>query len=131
MKSALSISLLVLVITILCLVPINASLLEHHQQCSKLDNDFENGTIEPWIDLSEGGTRWVLGFYTDQTIEIKPPPPANSGEYFLWLEQSSFRTFGIGLLSTPQFVAFPGDQLLFSYWIYAEFKEFNNIQVSI
>lgn len=128
MKSVLNVSLLLIV----SFVPINASL--EHNQCPSFDNDFENGTIEPWFDLSEDGTRWVLdntdSFENHQAIKMKPPPPINNGEYFLWLEQS-FRTFGIGLLSTPQFIAFPGDQLLFSYWIYAEFKEFNNIQVSI
>ena len=97
----------------------------------EFDNDFEDGSIAPWIDQSELGTGWALnemlasGLFTNGAIQPPPPP---SGKRFLWLKHD-FMIFDIGILSTENFVAFPGDKFQFSYWISSQYSYFNNIQV--
>ena len=100
-----------------------------------LDNDFEDGSIAPWIDQSEAGTRWVLNDISPVSATnnrnimetIQPPPPLN-GKRFLLLKHD-LSIFDVGILSTENFVASPGDRVQFSYWISSQYSHFNNIQV--
>lgn len=97
-----------------------------------LSNDFENKTLIPWVDASEDGTFWTIGSFSVGNINAKSnfisPPPTNDGKYFIYLT-NAFDQFGVGILQTESFVALPGDQLGFSYWIYSALPQFNNIQV--
>ncbi len=98
----------------------------------EFDNDFEDGSIAPWIDQSERGTGWVLNemesvLATNGDIQAPPPP---SGKRFISLKHD-FMIFDIGILSTENFVAFPGDKFQFSYWISSQYSYFNNIQVDL
>jgi len=77
----------------------------------KLDNDFEEGIVAPWLDLSEGGTRWVIKTSSSDSgrtgkNRILPSPPPLMGKKFLFLEQN-LNTFDFGTLSTTNFVALP------------------------
>jgi len=97
------------------------------------DNDFEEGTLAPWMDLSEGGTCWVIetissnsGSNGRNTIQLPSPPPI--GKYFLLMKQE-LKTFDIGTLSSTNFIAFPGDQIQFSFWISSTWSNFHNLQV--
>ena len=83
--------------------------------------DFENGTIEPWYDCSEVGTRWIIQNNSSPTNEMRtfqqsPPAPPNNGRYFLLLKHE-LNGFGIGQLNSPTFLAHPGDRIAFSYWL--------------
>lgn len=103
-------------------------------QQPELDQNFENGTMEPWVDCSENGTQWVIQkMSTAWGNEISKsriiPPPLESGTHYLWLKQD-FEIFGFGVLSSPKFLAYPGDELQFSFWIHSSFECFNNLQAS-
>lgn len=52
------------------------------------DNDFEEGSIAPWIDQLERGTTWVPNEIASDLLtdgSIQPPPPPN-GNHFIWLK---------------------------------------------
>jgi len=99
-----------------------------------IDNSFENGTINPWTDCSEDGTRWAIESNFSWTngngrsqMQVAPqPPPLNHGKYFILLK-NDWTIFGIGILSSPYFVAYPGDEIMFSYWLHSTY--FSNIEV--
>lgn len=101
---------------------------QHH-----FDNDFEEGTVAPWVDISQGGTRWAViasssdSWKTGKVPILLPPPPA-TGNKFIWLEHD-LETFDMGTLSTTNFIALPGDKVQFSYWISSTWSQFNNLQV--
>ncbi len=99
-----------------------------------LDNNFENRSLQPWMDCSENGAQWTIEdistWNNERIIESKQaPPPMNNGTNYLWLKQD-FETFGIGILSSPSFLAFPGDEMKFSFWIQSAFQNFNNLEVT-
>jgi len=77
--------------------------------------DFENGTIEPWADISQDGTRWSISNASTFGNEVgsihQPPPSANDGTNFLELKPTNIHTFGIGELKMTGILAKPGDQL--------------------
>jgi len=103
-------------------------------QLLDIDNSFENETLSPWTDCSEDGAEWIIGNMSSSRIERNEkeisPPIVESGAHYLWL-QHDLETFGIGILISPTFLAFPGDEIKFSFWIHSSFKHFNNIQASI
>ncbi len=99
----------------------------------QFDNDFEEGTVAPWVDLSEGGTRWAIKASSSDSEKTKknaflPPPPPLTGKNFLVLEQD-FHIFDFGTLSTTNFIALPGDTIQFSYCMSSSWSQFNNLQV--
>ena len=99
----------------------------------QFDNDFEDGSVAPWVDLSEGGTRWAIktsssdSWRNEKNQILLPPPPLN-GKNFLHLEQD-LNTFDFGTFSTTNFIALPGDKIQFSYFISSTWSQFNNLQV--
>lgn len=98
-----------------------------------LDNDFENGTIEPWVDFSQDGTRWNIRnattFENEVDTNYQPPPSLNGGTNFLQINPNKMNTFGLGELRITEILAMPGDQLKFSYWIRSRYSWLNNLQV--
>lgn len=98
------------------------------------DNDFEKGSIEPWVDLSQDGTQWLIRSFNQWKGEgnsIQPQSSINNGKYFIQLDNTDINTvFGIGQLSTTSFTAYPGDKIQFSYWIASKKPQFTNIQVT-
>jgi len=54
---------------------------------SFLDNDFENGTLNPWRDYSDDGARWIIEQTTSHIVQnpedlrSAPPPPVNGVSY--------------------------------------------------
>ena len=100
-----------------------------------VDNNFENGTISPWTDCSEDGARWVIENHSSwmngngrSQLQTVPQPP-NNGKYFILLKHD-LKIFGIGILSSPYFIAYPGDEITFSYWLHSTYRHFNNIEVT-
>ena len=99
----------------------------------KLDNDFEEGIVAPWLDLSEGGTHWAIESSSTEMNEKNTgqrPLPPTTGKYFLLLKHD-LNTFDLGTLSTANFVALSGDKVQFSYWIASTYFQFQNLQVQI
>lgn len=100
----------------------------------EFDNDFEDGSITPWLDLSEGGTQWTIecshpDYMKNKKDETKQPPPPQTGKYFLSLKHADLKTFDVGILSTTNLIAFPGDMVQFSYCISSTWSQFHNLQV--
>lgn len=99
------------------------------------DNDFEDGSIAPWMDLSEPGTMWLVDEISSDPPAngmegtLQPPPPP-TGKHLLWLKHD-LNTFAVGTLSTQSFIAAPGDMVQFSYWISSKYSQFHNIEASL
>lgn len=98
----------------------------------ELSNDFERKTLKPWVDASEDGSFWAIGSFSAEENNMKSsfisPPPAKDGKYFIYLK-NYFDVFGVGILQTENFIALPGDQLSFSFWMYSALSQINNIKV--
>lgn len=98
-----------------------------------LDNSFENQILEPWIDLSESETHWIIECISSCTsnetnmIQGIPLPPTD-GHYVLQLKYD-LESFDVGILSSPTFLAYPGDEIKFFYYIRSNYSHFNNIEV--
>lgn len=99
-----------------------------------IDNDFEDGAVAPWVDLSEGGARWVIRSLAvgslGNLISTNQPPLPPPGNHYLCLEFDS-STFDIGILSTENIIVTPEDTIQFSYCIYSQYNQFQNIQVKV
>ncbi len=98
-----------------------------------LDNNFENQTLEPWSDSSENGTEWMIACTfscTNDTNMIQDIPfPPTGGHYVLQLKYD-LKSFDVGILSSPIFLAYPRDEIKFFYFIRSEYSHFNNIEVN-
>lgn len=92
-----------------------------------LDTNFDSGSMRPWLDVSKdkSSARWAVEDVSSD--ESQCPPPTDKGGKYLSLKRQN--TFGVAVLRSPTFMAFPGDVLTFSYWIRSRHPGFNNIQV--
>lgn len=98
-----------------------------------LNNDFEDGEVAPWKDLSEGGAHWAIksmtiGPWENVVMATDLQPTLPSQNHVLSLE-FDLETFDIGILSTTDFTASPGDTIQFSYCSYSQYNQFQNIEV--
>ena len=98
-----------------------------------LDNNFENQTLEPWVDSSENGTLWIIeciSSCTDETSMIQDIPlPPTDGHHVLLLKYD-LKSFDVGILSSPIFLAYPRDEIKFLYYIRSDYSHFNNIEAT-
>lgn len=102
------------------------------KQSYYLNNDFEDGEVAPWMDLSEGRTYWALKSMTvgpwENAMSTNPTPTLPTENHVLFIEFDS-ETFDIGILSTTDLIASPGDTIQFSYCIYSQYNQFQTIEV--
>lgn len=83
-----------------------------------------------WQDQSQDGARWIIDSseYQEKESSSGHPPHPSTGRFCLLLKSSS-ACFSVGILSSAMFVAIPGDEIQFDYWITSKYPELNNIQV--
>ena len=99
-------------------------------------NDFEDGTIEPWMDYSTDDTvQWRIEDAQNPTSEVynPAPKPINGGHRFLRVNRDPFYlTSGMAVLYSQIFTLVPGEaaRITFSFWIRSKRPQGNNLQVN-
>lgn len=98
-----------------------------------IDNNFENQNLEPWVNSSENGTKWIIeciSSCTNETSMVQDIPlPPTDGHCVLQLKYD-LKSFDVGILSSPVFLAYPRDEIKFFYFIRSEYSHFNNIEAT-
>ena len=85
---------------------------------SDLSNDFENGGLSPWIDISPGSIFWKVENYSSPIeANYTAPKPKNGTNYLRINRGTSNLTAGLAIIKSPLFTAQPGDEVSFSFWI--------------
>ena len=93
------------------------------------DKDFEDGSLGPWYDDSDGAVHWEVEDI-DSPLETNNPAPtpldASSKHARLVRVQSEFNP---AVLRSPKFQAVPGDQVSFAFWVRSRYPKGNSLQV--
>lgn len=100
-------------------------------RASALDKDFEDGRLSPWYDTSANFMHWLV---EDSSTPLEPtnpaPPPLNSGtKYIRAGDRAGTVELNSLILRSPEFVAVPGDEVSFSFWIRSRRLRGNSLQV--
>lgn len=100
-----------------------------------VDEDFEgNFPNDNWFEESEkGGYRWAQESYSNQCEkdnQVPTPPGGKFRHLRLWRCDVASSHFGVARLRSREFVASPGDRLVFIYWIRSTYLHFTNLQVT-
>lgn len=96
---------------------------------SLLDNDFEDGRLGIWYDSSPNQMNWQIEDFDSPTEIDNPAPEPDYGTKYLRVHKNG--EFGLGrvVLNSEVFLAEPGDEIHFSFWIRAKYAATNNLQV--
>lgn len=103
------------------------------RELAEIGEDFEG--IFPnskWYEESEeGGYRWAQESDDEPCEKDNPVPNPLKGNHHLRLWRCDVPAchFGVAKLHSRNFVAFPGDKLVFTYWIRSRYLHFTNLQV--
>jgi len=100
---------------------------------NRLNNDFENNGVFPWVDESQSGVRWEIenGASLWETENVAPQP-LDGRNYLRVHRGKSFSSFGVAVLRS-QIFALPECQndFSFSFWIRSKWPQFTNLEVII
>lgn len=94
-----------------------------------LDNDFESGSISPWMDESPGNVDWQIEKFSSPSETNSPVPPQSSGGSYLRATRNAYLSSGLAVFSTPNFTAYPGDKVSFDFWIRSKYPQGNSLEV--
>ena len=95
-----------------------------------LNNDFENGTMSPWCDQSNGQVHWkVESFDTPFDLDSPGPQPFDGSQYLRAVRNANLQS-GLTILNSPSFTALPGDLVSFSFWIRSRRLQGNTLEVN-
>jgi len=93
-----------------------------------LNNNFESGAADPWYDSSPNTVHWVVEDFSTP-IEDYPPPTLSTGTKYLRANRDK-ATPGQLILRTVTFMAFPGDEFSFNFWIRSKYTGGNTLEVT-
>ncbi len=98
-----------------------------------MDNNFESGTIFPWIDQSNTAVKWKIeNRNSPWEPDNKAPLPLNGSNY-LRVDRGTSLAFGVAILRSPVFRLLPGTSnnfFSFSFWIRSKWPQFTNLEVT-
>lgn len=98
-----------------------------------LDNNFEDGSMNPWSDASSGYVAWQVE-ETSRPFEANSSAPSNSASTrHLRVNRVAITgtvESGLSVLKSIAFTALPGDQISFDFWIRSKRLEANNLEVN-
>lgn len=94
-------------------------------------NDFESGTLGPWIEKSRGSVKWKI------ENNISPWEPGNlapipaNGTNYLRVNRGASLSFGVAVLRSRVFTLVPDETAFFSFdfWIRSKWPQFTNLEV--
>ena len=98
------------------------------------NNDFESGTLNPWIELSKSGVKWKIENTTSPWEPDNLAPPPFSGTKYLRVDRGTSLAFGVAILRSPVFQIPAGSDSFFfsfSFWIRSKWPQFTNLEVSL
>lgn len=95
-----------------------------------LSNNFEGGSIIPWVEVSLTDINWRVEDYNSPAEpNYQPPFPLDGTKYLRITRNSSNLLDGRTILRSPEFTAYPGDEVVFAYWIRSFRTEGNDLEV--
>lgn len=95
------------------------------------DNDFEDGTLDPWVEKSKHGVEWKVENKTSPWEPGNVAPPPLSGSNYLRVDRGSTLSFGVAVLRSETFKLAPNEYATFSFdfWIRSKWPQFTNLEV--
>ncbi|XP_057372687.1 uncharacterized protein LOC130693538 [Daphnia carinata] len=101
------------------------------KELSELDNDFEDGTLQPWIEESQGSVRWKVGNQASSWEPNNPAPQPLNGKNYLRVDRRGSKSFGVAILRSPTFKLPSGNEInvSFAFWIRSKWPAFTNLEV--
>lgn len=96
---------------------------------TSVNNDFESGSPDPWIDTSPTSVYWNVEDFSTPTEVNYPPPTPSMGTKYLRATRDSQLAPGLLILRTVTFTAFPGDAISFKFWIRSKYTGGNTLDV--
>lgn len=101
------------------------------KELSGLDNDFESGTLQPWIDESPGSVRWKVENQYSSWEPSNPAPQPSNGKNYLRIDRGGSPYFSIAILRSPTFKLTSSEYYIsFSFWIRSKWPAFTNLEVA-
>jgi len=98
---------------------------------SAQSNDFEGGTLSPWLDASIATVRWIVEDYASPLEANYPAPnPIDGGTKYARAIRNANLDAGAVILSSDTFTASPGDAVSFSFWIRSRRTLGNTLEVN-
>ncbi len=94
-----------------------------------LDNDFEEGSTNPWYDESPAYVNWRVESFTSPSEVNSTAPRPSTGTNYLRATRNADLASGLAVLRSPVFSANPGDRVSFDFWIRSKRPEGNNLEV--
>ncbi|KAK4015851.1 hypothetical protein OUZ56_030823 [Daphnia magna] len=96
---------------------------------TSVNNDFESGSPDPWIDTSPTSVYWNVEDFSTPTEVNYPPPTPSMGTKYLRATRDSQLAPGLLILRTVTFTAFPGDAISFKFWIRSKYTGGNTLDL--
>ena len=109
----------------------NPNLRDPRQVRLLLSNDFEDGRVSPWYDESAANVNWKVEDFNSPSEFDSPAPQPSSGTKYLRAARNKDLLSGLAVLRSEPFIASPGDQVTFNFWIRSRRPEGNNLEVYI
>lgn len=97
----------------------------------RLDSLDTRSELSMWVDKSPGVVKWEIEDCNSPWESKSKFPCQESGKWHRRIHHGVSRSFGVALLSSPDFILPRTETLLitFSFWIRSKWPEFNNLQV--
>ena len=100
----------------------------------QLDNNFENGELQPWVEESQASARWKIEDKSSPWEPTNPSPrPPNGNNKYLRVHRGASLSFGVAVLRSPTFTLLPNEKynFSFSFWIRSKWPQFTNLEVLV
>lgn len=97
-----------------------------------LDNNFESGTIFPWIEQSASDVKWNIENKNSPWEPENGAPLPFNGTNYLRINRGTSLAFGVAILRSPVFTILPGildTTFSFSFWVRSKWPQFTNLEV--
>ena len=97
----------------------------------ELDNNFENGELQPWVEESQASARWKIEDKSSPWDTKNPSPQPPNGQSYLRVHRGASLSFGVAILRSSTFKLFPNENydFSFSFWVRSKWPQFTNIEV--
>lgn len=98
---------------------------------SCLDNNFENGGLQPWIEESTTNVEWKIENNSSPWEPNNPSPHPLNGQNYLRVYRGASLSFGVAVLRSPTFTLSSNEDYYFSFsfWIRSKWPQFTNLEV--
>lgn len=101
--------------------------------CPALNEDFEDGSIEPWEDVSGKWNVEDISTTDESPAPLLPPYMDETSNKYLRVVHGNESEYGFGpaVLRSPPFIVSSDVVVTFSFWIRSLLPHFNNLEVIV